>query len=453
MRITNTADFIKRANEVHNGYYDYSQTVYVKSNEKVKIICPIHGVFEQTPRMHLTGRGCKQCGRNRTKLTTDEFIRRAKSVHGDKYDYSEVEYIGTHDKVKIICPEHGAFYQTPHCHIISKQNCPKCAAKSGGSKRSGKNNVAHLESVKKKKQNTCIERYGTKTWAESDEGRKKLHDIVTSDEVSSKMIATCQDRYGANMWSQSDEGHERLRDIMSSDDMKTKVRNGYMNTYGVDHYMKTADGREKARANINSEERREKIRNAMYEKYGAYSFFESEAFKNNLTEVQKKMKATMVSRYGVEYAFQSKELLEKAWTTKRKNGTCNSSKPEQTMLLLLQDVFGEDNVLTQYTSDVYPFHCDFYIKSVDLYIELNAHWSHGGHWYNVKNHKDIEQLNAWKQRAKLKGSRYYYAAIDTWTKRDLLKLQTAIDNNLNYLVFWKNDLRDVRDWLKSHNLL
>ena len=275
-----------------------------------------------------------------------------------------------------------------------------------------------------------MERYGAKTWAESEEGRQKLHDIVISDEVSSKMIATCQERYGANIWSQSDEGKQKLHELMSSDVIKSKVRKGYINTYGVDHYMKTADGREKARANINSEERREKIRNVMYEKYGAYSFFESDDFKEKFDQ-----------------------YLDLAWKTKRKNGTFSSSKPEQTMLLLLQDAFGEDNVLTQYTSGVYPFHCDFYIKSIDLYIELNAHWSHGGHWYDAKNQKDIEQLNEWKQRAKLKGSHYYYAAIDTWTKRDVLKLQTAIDNNLNYLVFWRNDLQDVRDWLKSHNLL
>lgn len=430
MRITNTADFIKRANEVHNGYYDYSQTVYVKSNEKVKIICPIHGIFEQTPNKHLAGQGCKQCGRNRTRLTKDEFICRAKSVHGDKYDYSKVNYTSINDKVEIVCPEHGSFYQTPHCHITLKQNCPKCAAFVGGRKRSGKNNVAYLESVKQKKRDTCMERYGAKTWAESEEGRQKLHDIVISDEVSSKMIATCQERYGANIWSQSDEGKQKLHELMSSDVMKSKVREGYINTYGVDHYMKTADGREKARTNINSEERREKIRNAMYEKYGAYSFFESDDFKEKFDQ-----------------------YLDLAWKTKRKNGTFSSSKPEQTMLLLLQDAFGEDNILTQYISGVYPFHCDFYIKSIDLYIELNAHWSHGGHWYDAKNQKDIEQLNEWKQRAKLKGSHYYYAAIDTWTRRDVLKLQTAIDNNLNYLVFWKNDLRDVRDWLKSHNLL
>lgn len=88
-----------------------------------------------------------------------------------------------------------------------------------------------------------------------------------------------------------------------------------------------------------------------------------------------------------------------------------------------------------------------------IYIELNAHWTHGGHWFDEENPFDVDKLNTWIEKSKERGSRYYHQAIDVWTRRDLLKLQTAIDNHLNYLVFWKNDLSDVRDWLKSQYLL
>lgn len=212
--------------------------------------------------------------------------------------------------------------------------------------------------------------------------------------------------------------------------MKQKVVEGYQNQYGVDHYMKTDEGREKARNSINSSERREKIRESMYEKYGAYSFLASDCFKSNIDA-----------------------YLLKSWQTKRVNGTFNSSKPEQTLLLLLRDIFGKDNVKSQYKSDAYPFNCEFYVVSLDLYIELNASWTHGGHWFDATNPFDIDKLNMWKDKAQKKGSRYYYAAIDTWTRHDLLKLQTAIDNSLNYLVFWNNDLSDARDWLQSQHLL
>lgn len=453
MRITNTQDFIIKANEIHCNQYDYSQTKYIKSSEKVTIICPIHGIFEQTPNKHLAGQGCKLCGRNRTKMTDIEFINKAVSVHGTKYDYSKVIYIGSKDKVEIVCRDHGSFYQTPHSHIILKQGCPKCGRVSGGSKRTGKNNVAHSDEVKQKKQKTYIERYGAKTWAESEEGRNKLHDIITSENVANKMIATCQERYGSDTWSQSEEGKQKLHEIMSSDEMQAKIKDGYMNAYGVSHYMKTYEGREKARISISSEERREKIRNSMYEKYGVYSFLESDVYKERLPEIRKKIQQTMLDKYGVEHAFQVKEFIDKAWATKRKNGTFNSSKPERTMKLLLEDVFGKDSIKVQYQSVDYPFHCDFYVEPLDLYIELNASWTHGGHWFDENNPDDIKQLNEFQQRAKQKGSRYYHAAIDTWTRRDLLKLQIAIDNNLNYLVFWKNDLSDFREWLMSQNLL
>lgn len=430
MRVTNQKEFIEKANELHSNKYDYSLVDYQKTNIKVKIICPIHGIFEQTPNKHLAGQGCNKCGRNNTKIGLDKFVDRARNIHGDKYDYSKVNYEHSKKKVQIICRIHGSFFQTPHAHIICGQNCPKCASLMGGSKRTGENNVAHLDYVKEKKMVTCQERYGANTWAESEEGRHRLHDIVTSDDVSMKMISTCQERYGANTWAESDEGRKILSQIMSSDEMKQKVIDGYQSHYGVDHYMKTEEGREKARLNLSSYERREKIRESMFEKYGSYSFFESDNFKSNIMLFQRK-----------------------AHETKRKNGTFNTSKPEKTLWLLLKDIFGENDVISQYKSDVYPFDCDFYIKSLDLYIELNASWTHGGHWFDETNPFDMEQLNEWKEKSKMKGSRYYCNAINVWTKRDLMKLHTAIDNNLNYLVFWKNDLSDARDWLQSQGLL
>ena len=121
-----TREFIRRAKEIHGDKYDYSKTKYVNQKTKVCIICPIHGEFWQLPNGHLEGKGCKFCGHN-VKLTTEEFIRRAKEVHSDKYDYSKVEYNGIEKPICIICPKHGEFWQTPHHHILGyKCGCPKC---------------------------------------------------------------------------------------------------------------------------------------------------------------------------------------------------------------------------------------------------------------------------------------------------------------------------------------
>lgn len=437
-RIRNQEDFIARANEIYDYKYDYSQVKYVKSSEKVIIICTEHGPFEKTPNKHLSGQGCPVCGKNRTKLGVDEFIRRAKSIHGNRYDYSKVVYKRIDIPVEIICPVHGAFMQRPHSHIVLGQGCPKCANLAGGAKRRGQKNVAHRDDVKQKKAETCMERYGRKTWAESEKGRSRLHDIIVNEKLD-VMKATCQERYGTDFWTQSDEGRAMMRELMSSDEMQAKVAEGYKAAYGM-HYMQTDEGRERAKTYID-DERRKKMCKTMIERYGVPYSFESE-------DLRRKMQNTMLERYGVAFSYQFPEFVRKAWETKRRNGTFNTSKPEETMYALLCDVFGEDDVFCQYRDDArYPFACDFYIKSLDLFMELNAHWSHGGHWFDKNNEEDLQKLAEWQSRAKEKGSRYYHAAIHVWTERDLLKKATAEQNNLNYLVFWNQDLSDVREYL------
>ena len=124
-----TEKFIEKAKQVHGDKYDYSKVNYVDSHTKVCIICPEHGEFWQKPDNHLNGWGCKKCGlkisSEKQTLTTEDFIKRAKEIHGNKYDYSKVNYIDTKTKVCIICPEHGEFWQTPNNHLHG-YGCKKC---------------------------------------------------------------------------------------------------------------------------------------------------------------------------------------------------------------------------------------------------------------------------------------------------------------------------------------
>ena len=121
----NTNQFIIEANLLHNNMYDYSKTVYNHSKEKVIIICPEHGEFEQRADMHLKGQGCLKCKLNIQTLSLEQFINKAIKIHGIKYDYSKVEYINSHEKVIIICPEHGEFEQISNNHL-NGSGCPKC---------------------------------------------------------------------------------------------------------------------------------------------------------------------------------------------------------------------------------------------------------------------------------------------------------------------------------------
>jgi predicted nucleic-acid-binding Zn-ribbon protein len=117
-------EFIEKSILVHGDKYDYSKVYYNYSDEKVIIICKIHGDFLQAPISHYNGQGCPKCS-GTAKLTTEDFIERSKKIHGDLYNYSKINYINNNIKVLIGCKKHGDFYQNPYGHY-NGQGCPKC---------------------------------------------------------------------------------------------------------------------------------------------------------------------------------------------------------------------------------------------------------------------------------------------------------------------------------------
>ena len=124
-------EFIQRSREVHEAKYDYGAAKFIGRDDPVRIVCPDHGVFSQTPRVHMRGHGCPECGRMKLSeqfsLGVDEFIRRAHEIHGHKFDYSNVEYVNKETPVDIVCPVHGSFEQTPGNHIYGEKGCAQCA--------------------------------------------------------------------------------------------------------------------------------------------------------------------------------------------------------------------------------------------------------------------------------------------------------------------------------------
>lgn len=126
-----TEMFAERGHIAHQGKYDYAKVMYVDNHSRVIITYPRHGDFLQLPANHMRGLGCKKCRNEDSagqyhKKTTVQFVAEAKLVHGDKYDYSLVDYRSTHIKVEIICPDHGSFAQTPASHTKTKCGCPEC---------------------------------------------------------------------------------------------------------------------------------------------------------------------------------------------------------------------------------------------------------------------------------------------------------------------------------------
>ena len=132
MPIKNTIeDVILSFKKIHGDKYDYSKVDYQGNNTEVTIVCPEHGEFKQLPKTHKRGNGCQQCanryrGIKKKQKASEKFIKEAIEKHGEKYNYSQVDYQGSHTKVIIICPEHGEFKQDPSNHLYG-YGCKKCA--------------------------------------------------------------------------------------------------------------------------------------------------------------------------------------------------------------------------------------------------------------------------------------------------------------------------------------
>jgi very-short-patch-repair endonuclease len=121
--------FVKDAEIVHKGRYKYNDNNYVNAHTEIKITCPIHGDFSQTPTNHLNGNGCPKCKLEKLSQmfasNTEEFIEKANIVHNNEYIYDKTDYKNNRTEVIITCPKHGDFKQTPQGHL-SGRGCPYC---------------------------------------------------------------------------------------------------------------------------------------------------------------------------------------------------------------------------------------------------------------------------------------------------------------------------------------
>ena len=227
------------------------------------------------------------------------------------------------------------------------------------------------------------------------------------------MQKTCLEKYG-------------VENAMYSNIIKDRMKNIFISKYGVENPFQS---------NII----KEKIKQTNLERYGVENPLQSNIIKE-------KIKQTNLERYGVEHPSQSKQIINKIYNTKKKNHTCSSSKPEENGYKLLYNKFGFCNVKRQYRTELYPFACDFYIKSLDLYIEFNFYWTHGKHKFDSNNKDDVDKLNDLKIKYNNGEHPLYKGAIITWTKSDPKKFNTAKKNNLNYLAFYT--WNEFLEWYK-----
>lgn len=125
------SDFISKSRAVHGDKYDYSKVEYETNASMIRITCSKHGEFVQRASSHLAGCKCKKCFQEESRLTTEQFITNAKRIHGDTYDYSKVKYRDNKHKVEIVCSKHGSFWQKPNTHTSSGTGCQLCQESKG----------------------------------------------------------------------------------------------------------------------------------------------------------------------------------------------------------------------------------------------------------------------------------------------------------------------------------
>lgn len=211
--------------------------------------------------------------------------------------------------------------------------------------------------------------------------------------------------------------------------------------------------------------REEKRKQTCLEKYGVENIMQNDRIKKKTVDnIRKaysssqpieKRKQTCLQRYQIESPIQLKEFKEKRYQTMKKNNSFNVgsiSKAEEQAYRMLLEHFSRNDIERQYKTTEYPFPCDFFIKSLDLYIEYQGGQYHGKHPFDPTSKEDQARLAKLKQReseTKTKQKTVYTAMIRVWTKTDPYKREIARQNNLNFKEFWS--IGEVKAWLEGLN--
>ena len=315
-------------------------------------------------------------------------------------------------------------------------------------KRYGVSNGAKTSKAKEKYKQTCLKKYGVENFYQSNDFKEKSkqtclekygNEYYTNRE---KAKQTCLEKYGNENYSNQDKAKQ------------TKLeRYGNLNNY--QQIEKTNQLKYGYNSNLERPEIQEKIKQTNLERYGVDNPSKSNIIKEKTKRtnlrlyggnapvcsknVQNKIKQTCLEKYGVSSYFMTDECIKKShndeskqkiYQTKRKNHTFNTSKIEIDTYNLLKEKYPD--VIYQYKDKQrYPFMCDFYIPSLDLFIECNYHWTHGGIPYEGTIN-DNKKLQEWKD----KNTKYYNNAIITWIVRDVNKRNIAKQNKLNWIEFF-----------------
>lgn len=295
--------------------------------------------------------------------------------------------------------------------------------RSGTLSKYGVSNVFELPEIQSRATKTREEKYGAPyTLCSKSSLREQARKTQAEHMLDSAFVASVVDKRKSTMLARYGVEHSAQSVLIQE-----KTRKTIMERYGVPHHSQLPERveQQRYRSTVNAKELQSKARATCMKKYGVPYWGQ--------TDFARKVVSDRMS---------SADVQAQSIATKRANGTLNSSKPESLLYELLVQYFGECDVVSQYRDDRYPFACDFYISSRDLFIELNGLWTHGGHWFDAVT--DADKLQSWAK----KNTKYYDVAIRVWSECDVHKRTVAFENKLNYVVFWDCKLRDANLWFQ-----
>ena len=371
----------------------------------------------------------------------------------------------------IICGKPAKFYGRPNYIYASTCGCKECNKQFRYYKLKSLTNE-QKQLIKDKIKQTCLKKYGVEHYSNRERAKQTclekygVENPAQTKTAKEKYKQTCLEKYGVESFTQSniqkekskqtklerygDEYYSNRKKAVKNTNynlIKEKAKQTCLEKYGDEYYS----NREKAKQTClekygvenpaQTKIAKEKYKQTCLEKYGVEHIWNIsdkhiQCWNNNAIEHRKQ---TSIKHYGVDHPSKSQIVQNKINKIKRKNHTFNTSEQENKSYKLLKEKY--DDAIYQYKSELYPYLCDFYIPSLDLYIECNYHWTHGNHPFNKDNNNDQLLLETWKQ----KNTKFYDNAIKTWTIRDVNKRNTVKENNLNYIEFW--NINELKTWL------
>ena len=324
------------------------------------------------------------------------------------------------------------------------------------------NLIKTQEMITQSQKNLMIEKYGTDNIMKTSYGKQKLSQSMQNlfsekkEEIVEKRKQTCLEKYGVENPSQSEQiknkkeqttlKHYGVKNPLQCESIKQQVNETFKQKYGDNPLGKNSKIKKK-----------NKKRNI--EKFGYKNPMQNpeiaQKTANTLKQKQPEIIQKSLEKYGVEWPAQLPEIRQKnsqgvlkaipqIYQTRKQNGTYVSSRPEQQVFNLLLQKY-KDTINQYRDENRYPYTCDFYIPSLDLFIEYHGTWTHGIEPFNPENKEHLLILDQMKEKAKT--SKFYKNAIYTWTELDVRKLQCAKDNNLNYLCFY--NLQEFLKWYEA----